>query len=82
MSRRDSVSALPDLMKEVFGDGKVAICFCTLCSHQESYGHCYACPCGNHQPASELSSVNEKKLMSTVSHLIRLLHSIAKREQP
>jgi len=24
------------------------MCFCTLCSHDPKYGHCYACHCGNH----------------------------------
>ena len=77
----DSIKRLPELLDEVFKDGRVTICFCTLCSHQPEYGHCYACPCGNHQPTPVPSNKEEQKLQFTVSHLIRLLHLVAKEKR-
>lgn len=54
----------------------IPMCFCTLCSHQEAYGHCYVCPCNNHVPEPEIADA--AKLTATVAYLKKLIKDIAK----
>lgn len=61
-----AVSAIKELAKLLEG---VKICFCTLCSHNPDYGHCYACRCGNHVPEpAELDAAEIGKLKEALTH--------------
>lgn len=44
----------------------VPMCFCTVCSHDPAYGHCYSCRCANRQPEPIIADV--AKLKITVDH--------------
>lgn len=60
---RDTFERLGELLKNV------EFCFCTLCSHQAEYGHCYACKCGNRQPEPPELDIKEiKKLKAALDH--------------
>jgi hypothetical protein len=62
------------------------ICFCTLCSHDPKYGHCYACNCGNHVPEpkydGDICAIQDDraKLKATADHLKRLLKMLAEQK--
>ncbi len=64
-----------DLLKEYPFLTDVKICFCMLCSHDPAFGHCYACPCGNHLPEPTLDAEGIK-LKAAVEHFRQLLKSI------
>jgi hypothetical protein len=53
MSQAESMAWL----MQVLGD--MPYCFCKVCYHQPSYGHCDKCRCGNHVPAKPKPSQGE-----------------------
>ena len=71
-----------DLATILEGPG-VTVCFCTLCSHNESHGYCYFCRCHNHAEKPEPDDA--KKLASALDHtktvLVHLAESSARLQE-
>jgi len=67
-----------DLMKEVFSDPRLTLCFCTLCRHTKSYGHCYACDCKNNQPRPALSEHEVTKMLAAIKHWEKIAIEMSK----
>jgi hypothetical protein len=69
MEKTDKLSELSELLKGA------RVCFCTLCSHQKEFGHCYFCSCHNHTPQPQLG-IESHKILAALDHSRELLKSL------